>query len=366
MERFEDPMAIPLDNGSDQNALNRFFEPEQALPTFTQALRGYHKEEVDQYLRELRDTREEEAQARADAEAEVRHLRARVSSLERSLQDETPHTIEALGERMVVILRNAEEGAKETVTRAQEEADRLCREARERADAFVRQASLRSNQAAEELKSARLEAEDLIQRAESEANERATGMINMAEAQASAHLAGAQRRATELREQTEADQRRAETEASAHLAEAERRGADIRAEVQAERRQAEEAIQTIQERAEDELERLAAHRREVLDSLGDVQGTIGRILDRQWSEPEAELRGEAHATAPDAIAAEPETAEREVEDRTELPTEEHRFEEGHFFPAPPTAADEQPDDDDYPVEQVRVIDVEEQEPPEQL
>lgn len=253
-------MALPLDNSSDQTALNRFFEPEDALPTFTQALRGYHKDEVDEYLRELRDSRDEDAQALADAEVEVRDLRARVASLERTLQDETPHTIEALGERLVLILRHAEEGASDTLAEAHAEADRLCKEARERADAFVRQASLRATQAAQELKNARREAEELSQRAEAEANERAAAMIHAAEVQASAHLAAAERRAAEVREHAHLEQVRAD-----------------------------ETIQDLRARGEAELERLAAQRRTVVESLGDIHSTIADALQAKWSDPADEL-----------------------------------------------------------------------------
>ncbi len=253
-------MALPLDNSSDQTALNRFFEPEEALPSFTQALRGYHKDEVDEYLRELRDSRDEDAQALADAENEVQELRARVASLERTLQDETPHTIEALGERLVLILRHAEEGASDALAEANAEADRLGKEARERADAFVRQASLRSTQAAQELKNARREAEELSQRAEAEANERAAAMINAAEVQASAHLSDAERRAAELREQARLEQIRAD-----------------------------EAIQAMRARGEAELQRLAARRQHVVDSLGDIHSTIDDALRAKWSDPAEEL-----------------------------------------------------------------------------
>lgn len=262
-------MALPLDDSNENNnaALNRFFEPEDALPTFTQALRGYHKDEVDQYLREVREARDQDAQAIADAEAETRDMQLRVATLEKTLGAETPHTIEALGERLVLILRHAEEGAQEALAQAQEEADRLSKEARERADAFVRQASLRATQAAQELKNARREAEEMTTRSErdaeelqarseADANEKAMSIVNEAQVKAAERIADAEQQAYEIGEKS-----------------------------RLERIKAEEGIDEIRRRGEEELRRLVARRQEIIDSLGDIRSTIGTTLSSDWADP---------------------------------------------------------------------------------
>jgi cell division initiation protein len=60
--------------------------------TFKRALQGYDRTEVDQYLDEVIETIEDEAQARAALEAEIADLRERISHF-KAMEESLQHTL---------------------------------------------------------------------------------------------------------------------------------------------------------------------------------------------------------------------------------------------------------------------------------
>jgi cell division initiation protein len=86
--------------------------------TFKRALQGYDRTEVDQYLDELIETIEDEAQARAALEAEIADLRERISHF-KAMEESLQHTL---------IL--AQRTADEVKAAAHKEADLIKQEAR--------------------------------------------------------------------------------------------------------------------------------------------------------------------------------------------------------------------------------------------
>lgn len=251
-------MAIPVYENQEQSFAD-FFEADRQLPSFTVALRGYHKEEVDDYLRQVREAEAEEASTRVRLEAEIDRLHRRVATLERCLSEETPHTIDALGERVVLILRHAEEGANQALAEAHAQAEALRREAAERAENFVRQASLRCTQATQQLASARAEADDMRQQQEANAARQAAEIVARAEQQALALVSEGRRRAEEI------GQRVREEEARSR-----------------------EAMFQLRARFDAEIDRLAERRRRLLESLEAIHAALGDTLSGATERPAAE------------------------------------------------------------------------------
>ncbi|HLI24912.1 MAG TPA: DivIVA domain-containing protein [Acidimicrobiales bacterium] len=195
-------MAIPVhDYGDEDRSLVDFFDADRQSPSFTVAFRGYHQEEVDDYLRQLQEEEAEDAALRVRLEGELDRLERRVAELERCLEEQTPHTIAALGERVELILRHAEEGADQALAEARAQADEIRRDAAERADYLFRQASERDREAAEQLTSARAEADAVVRQRLDEAARQATAIVAGAEQQGAALIADARRRADDIAQQ---------------------------------------------------------------------------------------------------------------------------------------------------------------------
>jgi DivIVA domain-containing protein len=239
-------MAIPVhDYGEEDRSLADFFDGDRQAPSFTVAFRGYHQEEVDDYLRQLQEEEAEDAALRVRLEGELDRLERRVAELERCLEDQTPHTIAALGERVELILRHAEDGANQALAEAQTQADEIRRETAERADYVLRQASERDREAAEQLATARAEADALVRQRVDEADRQAAMIVATAEQQAAVLLADARRRADDVAQQCR------DEEANAR-----------------------QQMMELRARFDEELERLEERRRNVVGSLEAIKTSI--------------------------------------------------------------------------------------------
>ena len=165
-------------------------------PSFTVTLRGYDKEEVDEYIESLSHTRGDDVEALEQAEATIRSLESeirrhaeRVTKLESCIRDETPRSISALGERLTLILEQAEATANETVAQARQEADSAREEASQAAERITRYATYQASEAETRAVTVTRNAEERARQLEEEATNRAAVILDDAEAQAEARIA---------------------------------------------------------------------------------------------------------------------------------------------------------------------------------
>jgi DivIVA domain-containing protein len=227
-------------------------------PRFTLSLRGYDKDEVDEYLESLNarstDTDEQlyEIQERTrELETERQRLLSRVTELEDAICAETPHTVRALGERITLILNEAEAGAGDALTQARVQADYLLSEAQEEADTLRRQAAMFAAQANETLAGAQRQAEDLAERLEAEARARAASIVSDAEGRARRRQEQIEGWAQEVIARTHADQARLSEEWA-----------------------------VTRRRHEADLAELVARRDEAVATLRALQGALSQAVDR--------------------------------------------------------------------------------------
>jgi len=274
-------MAIPLHEVPAPSNPD-FFDGESSLPSFTTAIRGYQKEEVHAYLRELRHEHSDESRDRQRLEREAQELRQRVATLERAIASTTPNTIDALGERMLLILHHAEAAAADAISSAESYARTVRQEASSRAESHVRQASLRASQAAQALSAARAEAQRHMEETQAEVNSRREAELGEAERIAAQVVATARLKAEGLvTEATTAAEKlvtHAQNHAAALVAEATTKAEGIA-------RQAAEADELAREQmAEREalayahLDALADQRDELLAEMGHIHAALARTL----------------------------------------------------------------------------------------
>ena len=147
-------------------------------PSFTVSLRGYDREQVDEYL----DSLAEALQNVEDAEERNRRLQvhaarlsSRVKDLEERIRMDTPKTGAVLGERIALLLGAAEETAAETINRAEVAAAEKNAEAEEKLAAVE-----------EEVRTSIAQGEEQGRRIEAEARTVATRIVGEAEARAAA------------------------------------------------------------------------------------------------------------------------------------------------------------------------------------
>lgn len=122
-------------------------ETKTHAPSFTVSLRGYDRMEVDDYLDSLSDAlgRVQVAQQSTEQmQYEIVRLRARVAELEERIRTESPKTGAALGERISLILQEAEDAAAEMQSRAEAEADATVRTARAKAAELMAEAEAKA------------------------------------------------------------------------------------------------------------------------------------------------------------------------------------------------------------------------------
>ena len=97
-------------------------------PSFTVSLRGYDREEVDEYLDSLAEALEQVESAEEHTrqlQAHINRLNARIKELEDRLGSDSPKSGLLLGERIGILLRQAEETAEDTVNRAETQAAKI-------------------------------------------------------------------------------------------------------------------------------------------------------------------------------------------------------------------------------------------------
>ncbi len=243
----------------------------QSIQPFTLTFRGYDKTEVDEYLESLEDRQAETTAALDEAEETIVSLEAKVQShlqrvtdLESCVRDESPRTIAALGERVTLILEQAEDAAAETVESAQQEAD-----------------AIRQNAA--------VAAEHVTQQATSHASE--------LEATAGAMM----RSATERARQIEVDARRsatqilddAEAQAQTRISDITEWVSRVRAQIKAEQIQATEEFCAVRDQRQTELRNIAARRDGLLDGLRTVCESVTQIVsDHRPSEDPTAINGD--------------------------------------------------------------------------
>lgn len=168
----------------------------RSTPTFTKAMRGYDIEEVDEYVDALRESEDEHAQVLEEAEAarrslsaEVEGLRERIAELVACVRSETPRSIAALGERLTLVLEEAEAGAQDAVRSAREEADALLSTARATAEEERLMSLALRTDAEQRAEAARRSADEHAAQVEAEARRRADELIADAEQRALARRA---------------------------------------------------------------------------------------------------------------------------------------------------------------------------------
>jgi len=157
-------------------------------PSFTVSLRGYDREEVDDYLDSLAEALERVDSAEEHTrqlQSHVNRLNARIKELEDRLSSESPRSGLAVGERIGILLRQAEETAEDTVTRAESRAAEIITAAEEKAEAaeqVVRSAAARAEEQTRRIEAAaRAEAADIVAEADSRAAARTRQIEQWAE-----------------------------------------------------------------------------------------------------------------------------------------------------------------------------------------
>ncbi|MHB8505903.1 MAG: DivIVA domain-containing protein [Acidimicrobiales bacterium] len=226
-------------------------------PRFTLALRGYDKDEVDDYLESLVAHASDSDDALTGArerirqlDAEVERLSARVGELEEAARHEPPYTVRAIGERITLILEEAEAGAADALSQAQAQADYIVEEARQEAETLRRQAAAATAEARETRESAQRVVEEQLERAQSEARSRASAIVAEGEARARRRQAQIEGWAQEVISATQADQAQLSDE-----------------------------FAQVRRRHETELAELVAHRDEVVSGLRSLQATLAQAVE---------------------------------------------------------------------------------------
>lgn len=157
-------------------------------PSFTVSLRGYDREEVDEYLDSLAEALEQVDTAEEHTrqlQSHINRLNSRIRELEDRLSSEKPRSGLAVGERIGILLRQAEETAEETVMRAETRAAEIVTAAEQRAEnaeQLVRSATSRAEEQARRIEAAaRAEAADIVAEADSRAAARTRQIEQWAE-----------------------------------------------------------------------------------------------------------------------------------------------------------------------------------------
>jgi cell division septum initiation protein DivIVA len=264
-------------------------------PRFTVSLRGYDKDEVERYLAGVSDRATQAEEQLYELQEQTRYLEeehdrlvTRVEELEAAIRSETPHTVGALGERITLILNEAEEGASETLTQAKAEAEYLVSVAEEEAETLRRQSAMSAAQAAEALAAAQQEAVETITAADQHAAEtiaaadqHAAETVATADRRAAEALVTGQRKADELAQRLEAEAR---AEAAAILRDTEDRAERRQAQIEVWAQEMIAHTQAEQARLTDEFALIRrGHEAEVRSLVGDRDDAMAAIRSLQAS-----------------------------------------------------------------------------------
>jgi cell division septum initiation protein DivIVA len=293
----------------------------RTTPAFTMSLRGYDKEEVDEYIDALREGRDTDAESLEEASAavarlqdEVARLSERASDLESCLRAETPRSIFALGQRLTLILEEAEDAATETVAQAKAEADRLLSEATASAEATLSHAAAEaeaaSARAAEITRLAEEQAASITEIAESRAasvNRSADERASTVTRAADAHAAAVTKAADDAARLMEADATRkvetllaeAEARAASRAREMEEWAERMHLHLRRERDKAAEEFAQVWAQRQADLEDLAARRAEIVASLESMRAALHNtvVLARDTSPTAGENEGNSRELA---------------------------------------------------------------------
>jgi DivIVA domain-containing protein len=194
-------------------------ETKSQAPSFTVSLRGYDREEVDEYLDSLAEAlaQVEEAEERTRRlQAHVARCNARIKELEDRIRSDTPRSGVALGERIGLLLREAEEAAAATIARAESDAARI-----------VARAEARFAEADEVMRSVTSRAEEQARRIEAVARGEAAEIISESEARATARTRQIEQWAEQVVSHTRAEEARAADEHARSKAEGEAELAEL-------------------------------------------------------------------------------------------------------------------------------------------
>jgi DivIVA domain-containing protein len=158
------------------------------VPSFTVSLRGYDREEVDEYLDSLAEALSQVQEAEQHTrrlQSHVARCNARIKELEDRIRTDTPKSGAALGERIGVLLHEAEETAAEIVAKAEANAARIVSAAEQRAletDERIRNSTALAEEQAHRIESvARGEAAEIVSEAEARATARTRQIEQWAE-----------------------------------------------------------------------------------------------------------------------------------------------------------------------------------------
>ncbi len=257
-------------------------------PTFTIALRGYDKDQVDHYLENLCERTSETDNELFDLQEQSRYLETehqrlgrRIEELEGAIRSETPHTVAALGERITLILTEAEEGAADTISQAEARADYVLGEAQLQAERLRQEAASSEAEARETLVAAQRQAEILAERIEAEGRTKAASIANDAEL-----------RARRRHEQIESWAQ------------------EVIANTQSEQAQLIEEFAKIRRHHEAQVQSLLGERDDAIAALRSLQGSLSRAVERIPVEP----RRAAGAPIPAPSAVRPEIGAAKARD----------------------------------------------------
>jgi DivIVA domain-containing protein len=293
----------------------------RSAPSFTISLRGYDKEEVDEYVDSLRDGHDVDAEALEEAGATIARLEdensrlaERANDLESCLRVETPRSIFALGQRLTLILEQAEDAAGETVAQANEEAERLVAEATASADATLRHAAQQAAEAEERATTLTRSSEERAATTIEVAEARAAAVTRMADERAATVTKEAETRAAAVTLVAEETARRtgeeAQRKAEAVLAGAEARASARSEEMEAwaermhahlcqERDKAAEEFARVWEQRQADLRQLADRRAELVTSLDAMRAALHETVDAARSTEVVALVGTAELSDPE-------------------------------------------------------------------
>ena len=157
-------------------------------PSFTVSLRGYDREEVDEYIDSLAEALGQVDLAKEQnrrLHAHIDRLTARIRELEERISSDTPRTAGLAAERIAILLRTAEDTAADTVNRAEATAAQIVSEANGKlaeSEEAMRAAVARGEAQARSIEAAaRGEAAEIVAEAERRATARSRQIEQWAE-----------------------------------------------------------------------------------------------------------------------------------------------------------------------------------------
>jgi DivIVA domain-containing protein len=245
-------------------------ETKTQSPSFTVSLRGYDREEVDQYIDTLAEALEQvddSAEHNRRLQSHINRLNARIKDLEDRINSEAPRTGVVVGERIGILLRQAEDAATETLTRSEAAAAEI-----------LADADAKHEEAKGALRAALSQGEEHARRIESAARAEAAEIVAEAEARASARTRQIEQWAEQVISHTRAEEARMLREQ-----------------------------QDLKKNAKADLEALTARQEDAARVLTELRDSLAQALGliemSPADEPEDEIVAEPEAAAKPAVEA---------------------------------------------------------------